>query len=295
MTDPIGFIGLGKMGAPMVRCLAGAGHRIVGFDTSSTRRQALAGTPGVTVADCLSQCVQTRTLILMLPNGQIVKDVLIGSGNALEQLTRGALVIDMSSIDPTCYGDIEPVAERRSITIIDAPVSGNVSGAEAGTLTIMAGGSLHGLERAKSQFEAMARQVFHLGPLGAGQTMKAINNLMSAGGLILAIEALLVAKRAGIDPSLANTVLNGSTGRNNSTERKIEPFVLSGAFNSGFDLSLMTKDVVTAGEIARQLNLTAPLSNEVVRLARAADEALGPQRDHTAIALWLQEEMGVEL
>ncbi len=124
--------------------------------------------------------------------------------------------------------------------------------------------------------------------------MKALNNLVPAGGLMLAIEALLVGKRLGLDPKLMTDILNVSTGRNNSTERKIEPFVLSGAFNSGFGLGLMAKDLRTAQSVTESAGMAAPLSALCVTLANRAAEALPASADHTEVARWISEELGQE-
>ena len=132
------------------------------------------------------------------------------------------------------------------MAFIDAPVSGGVKGAEAGTLTIMAGGDEAAIARVEPLFGMMGQRVFQTGALGSGQAMKALNNLVSAGALILTIEALLVGQRAGLDPALMTEILNVSTGRSNATDQKILPYVLSRRFDSGFALQLMAKDLATA-------------------------------------------------
>lgn len=295
MTSSTGFVGLGNMGVPMVRNLTGAGIAVTGFDISADNRAALDGLDGARTTDRLADAAAAGVLVLMLPNGTIVRDVLIGTDGALKHLPDGGLVVDMSSSDPEVYPEIAAALGEKGIQFIDAPVSGNVRGAAAGTLTIMAGGDDAAIDRAMPLFSAMGEKVFRTGALGTGQVMKALNNLVSAGALMMTIEALLVAKKAGLDPAQANAILNVSTGRNNSTERKIEPFVLSEAYNSGFGLSLMAKDLRTAGSVAERLGADMPLAGHAVDMASAAEAALGPDADHTEVARWLESVTGMRL
>lgn len=292
MKSTVGMIGLGKMGLPMLKMAAAAGFPFVAFDRSAAALNTAESVNGVTVAQTIAEVARHDLLVLMLPDAEAVRAVLLGEDGALDHLPDGALVIDMSSSDPAMYGDVAPRMAERSISMIDAPVSGNVRGAAAGTLTIMAGGAAPDLERARPLLETMGKTIYHVGPLGAGQTVKALNNLLSAGGLILAIEVLLAAKAAGLDPHLVNSVFNVSTGRNNSTERKIEPFILNRAFSSGFALSLMAKDVRTAGMIAARCNAAMPLAEHVIEMSNAAARALGQGADHTEIARWIEHETG---
>lgn len=293
MTESIGFIGLGNMGAPMVANLL-QGHWGVRVFDQDRRRMVAAAEQGAVPVGCVSE-VSAPIVILMLPSGDIVAEVLVGKDGLVKALPPGAIVVDMSSVDPVVYFDLEGELKKRGIDLVDAPVSGNVSGAESATLTIMAGGSSATVERVRPVLEAMGSAIFHTGKLGTGQTTKALNNLMSAGGLILAVEAMLLGRRAGLDPSQFVDIVNLSTGRNNSTERKIKRFVLNGAYNSGFNLSLMAKDLRTASSIATRLGVALPLASAAVAIAEAADKALGATADHTEIARWIEEETGLAI
>ena len=179
--------------------------------------------------------------------------------------------------------------------MIDAPVSGAVTGAEAGTLTIMAGGDGDAVDRAEPLFQLVGKRVFRTGGLGTGQAMKALNNLASAGALLVTIEVLLIGQRSGLDPGLMTEILNVSTGRNNSTDKKIFPHVLSRKFDSGFSLALMAKDLGTAAGLAESTNTASVYAEQTVEAARAALAALGPDADHTAIARWVEDRVGEEL
>lgn len=292
MASKTGFIGLGNMGIPMTNSLIAADIQVVGYD-ANPGPLAQRHSPLYELVDNLARVAETEILILMLPNGGIVREVLLGPDGALSHIPAGGLVIDMSSADPDIYPEISEALAEKDIQFIDAPVSGNVRGAAAGSLTIMAGGDDSAIDRAMPLFSAMGEKVFRTGPLGSGQVMKALNNLVSAGSLMMTIEALLVAKKAGLDPSQANAILNVSTGRNNSTDRKIEPFVLNGAYNSGFGLSLMAKDLRTAGAVADRLGAAMPLAHHAVEMANAAEIALGPDADHTEVARWLESVTGL--
>lgn len=294
-SKAIGFVGLGNMGWPMAGNLCKAGFTVVGMDADAERQAAFAATFGADVADGPEAFATTDRLITMLPDGAIVADALVGAGDLLAHLPAGSLVIDMSSGDPAAYDQITPAIDRLGHAMIDAPVSGGTGGAQAGTLTIMTGGDDAAIDRAMPLLEVMGGKIFRTGALGSGQAMKALNNLASATALMVTIEVLVTAQRFGLDPALVNSILNVSSGRNNSTDKKIAPHVLSRAFDSGFGLSLMAKDLRTAHAIAERTKTPVPLSDLAVQMAQQASEALGPDADHTAVALWIEERVGEAL
>ena len=294
-TEAIGFVGLGNMGWPMAGNLCQAGFSVIGMDVDAERQAAFAATFGAEVAGGPEAFAKTDRLITMLPDAGIVADVLVGDGDLLTHLPKGSLVIDMSSGDPAAYEAITPHVERLGHAMIDAPVSGGTGGAEAGTLTIMTGGDNAAIDRAMPLFEVMGGKIFRTGGLGSGQAMKALNNLASATALMVTIEVLITAQRFGLDPALVNSILNVSTGRNNSTDKKIAPHVLSRTFDSGFGLSLMAKDLRTAHAIAERTKTPVPLSDLAVEMAQQASAALGPDADHTAVARWIEDKVGEAL
>jgi 3-hydroxyisobutyrate dehydrogenase len=173
--------------------------------------------------------------------------------------------------------------------MMDAPVSGGVAKACNGTLAIIAGGTEEILECCRPIFDVLGDRIFFSGPLGSGHAVKALNNMLSAVGLIAAAEMLLVGRRFGVDPKVMNDILNASTGRNNSTENKIEKYILSRSFSSGFSLDLMVKDLNTAMELARELEVPALLSNSCRELCAAARLSLGRGLDHTEVVRWFEE------
>jgi 3-hydroxyisobutyrate dehydrogenase len=171
--------------------------------------------------------------------------------------------------------------------MVDAPVSGGVAKAADGSLAIMAGGEAAQVDKARPVLEAMGSRVFHTGALGSGHAIKALNNFVSAAGLTAACEAVLVARAFGIDSATLVDVLNASTGRNNSTEVKLKPHILSESFASGFAMALMAKDLRTAEELAAGLGCAQELLSEQAQLWARALGALGGQADHTEIFRFL--------
>ena len=189
----------------------------------------------------------------------------------------------MSSSAPVGTRELAEALATKGISIIDAPVSGGVRRATDGSLAIMVGGDAAIIAAVRPILEAMGKSIFETGPIGSGHAMKALNNYVSAAGLTAACEALQVGEKFGLDPVLMTDILNVSTGRNNSTEMKLKPFVIPKNYASGFSLALMAKDLRTADDLARYLGVPAPLSRACADLWNEALEALGPQADHTAI------------
>lgn len=289
---PIGFIGLGNMGIPMVRCLAKAGWPVAAYDVRPEAGRTLAGVPGVEILTSISDIGRTcETVITMLPNSKIVRDAALGANDRegfATSLRQGAIVVDMSSSFPLDTRRLAADLEARGISVVDAPVSGGVGKAVNGTLAIMAGGSAAHIDRVEPVLKSMGT-VHRTGDLGSGHAMKALNNYVSAAGLIATAEALVVGRRFGLDPAVMTRVLNASTGRNNTTENKVERFMLSGKFDSGFALSLMDKDVGMARALAEELGIAAEELSLVSDMLGEALKHLGPDADHTAVYKFVED------
>jgi 3-hydroxyisobutyrate dehydrogenase len=293
MAAVIGFVGLGAMGAPMVARLAGAGHALQLLDADATRAATLAATHGASVAaDAAALAENCDTIVSMLPNSAVVGTVLDA---ALPKLRPGALVIEMSSGSPTATKALAARVAAAGGTLIDTPVSGGVPRAIDGTLAIMAGGDAAAIDRAEPLLRAMGSSVTRTGPVGSAHAMKALNNLVSAGGFLIGIEALLIGQRFGLDPGTMVDVLNASSGMNNSTQRKFRQFVLNRGFNAGFGLDLMVKDLSIALEVARDSSTPAPFAAHCREMWAASAAMLGPGRDHTELARLCESLAGSEL
>jgi 3-hydroxyisobutyrate dehydrogenase len=228
----------------------------------------------------------------MLPTSRHVGDAV---GALRAGLTRDHIVIDMSSGAPAATQAIAADLAALGVIMLDAPVSGGVPRAVTGELAIMAGGDAAGLDRVEPVLRAMGTTIHRIGGLGSGQAMKALNNLVSAGGFLIGIEALLIGQQFGIDPGLMTDVLNASTGMNNSTQKKFKQFVLSRRFDSGFGLDLMVKDLSIALEVARASGVAVPFANLCRELSASAQALLGPGQDHTALAKLSEALAGVQL
>jgi 3-hydroxyisobutyrate dehydrogenase len=288
------------MGHPMARNLARAGYGIVAHDVD---HEALRRTRDATGAEAPGSLKATaercEAVITMLPDGEAVRAVVLGPGGAgdclLAGLSRGSVLIDMSSSSPLGTRALGAHLAERGIAMLDAPVSGGVRKAADATLSIMVGGDAPDVARCRPLLEAMGKQLFLTGPLGSGHAMKALNNYVSAAGLVAAAEAVLAAQRFGLDPANVVDILNASTGMNNSTLNKFHQFILSRTFDSGFSLDLMVKDLKTALEVARSTGSPARLAGACLQAWSEAQAALGPGLDHTAVVRHWENLSGTEL
>ncbi|MDU6673027.1 MAG: NAD(P)-dependent oxidoreductase [Bradyrhizobium sp.] len=287
------FVGIGNMGWPMAARLLGAGIAVAVNDAVPGRAaDFVRQVGGVEAVDLAAAAAAADVVITMLPTSRHVADAVAALRAGLKQ---GHVVIDMSSGAPAATQAIATDLDVLGVTMLDAPVSGGVSRAVTGELAIMAGGDAAALDRVEPLLRAMGTTIHRIGGLGSGQAMKALNNLVSAGGFLIDIEALLIGQQFGIDPGLMTDVLNASTGMNNSTQKKFKQFVLSRKFNSGFGLDLMVKDLSIALEVARASGVAAPFSNLCRELSASAQALLGPGQDHTALARLSEALAGVEL
>jgi 3-hydroxyisobutyrate dehydrogenase len=269
--DTVVFVGLGQMGLPMAkRCIA-AGFKVRGADPSAPARDALAAAGGEVFASGREAAKDASMLITMLPDSQIVREAVLGEQGVADVLAKNALIIDMSSSVPV---------ETQSL---GKDLAARVKRAIDGSLSIMAGGDAAMVERAKPVLQAMAKSVFATGPLGSGHAMKALNNYVSAAGLVAACEALLVGRRFGLQPDTVIDVLNASTGKNNSTDVKMKQFVISDTFASGFSLALMAKDLRIAADLSKLVGLDPSNAETIALLWETAKAALDKNADHTDI------------
>ena len=283
----IGFAGIGAMGTPMSINLIKAGHKLVLFDIDLKKAQAVAAAHEVEVATSLTDLAgKSNTVITMLPDGKLVRKALLGESDSgkncvCETLRPGSLIIDMSSSSPMGTRELGAILQKKGYQFIDAPVSNGVKGATAATLSIMVGGDKAIFERVKPVLEKLGNQIYYAGPLGAGHAIKALNNYVSAAGLIAACEAMHAGAAFGIDPNVVVDIINTSSGMNNTTKNKCKQYMLSGAFNAGFSTGLMAKDVRTALEIAQAMNTSTLLAQPTADIWDDMEKKLGFLSDHT--------------
>ncbi len=286
-TATIGFVGIGAMGTPMTTNLVKAGYKLVIYDTDTKRTQALAATLKIEVADSLAALgARCDTVITMLPDGKIVRKALCGDTDNFKDcvaatLKPGSLVIDMSSSSPVGTRELGTVLEKRGIKLIDAPVSNGVKGATAATLAIMVGGDAALFAQMKPMLEKIGNQIFHAGPLGSGHAIKALNNYVSAAGLVAACEAVVAGQRFGLDAGVIVDILNASSGMNNTTKNKFKQHMLSGTYGAGFFTGLMAKDVRTALEVVEATGTSSLLAKPCTDIWNKMEHDLGFNSDHT--------------
>lgn len=288
---PIGFIGLGMMGLPMARCLLAKGFPVVACDTSAEARAGLAdGAPAGAprfAPDPAAVGAECEVIVTMLPNSTVVNAVMEGEKGLLPALRKGAVVIDMGSSVPGETRRLAAIAAERGAAVLDAPVSGSVVKARAGTLAIMVGGDDAGFAKAEPVLRAMGEAIIRTGPVGSAHAMKALNNFVYAAGLLATAEALRMGEALGLDLSILADVLNASSGRNIATETKVKQEILTGRYAGGFQLGLMRKDLETAGAIAEETGFDAKSLAVCRAIWTEAVATLGPKVDNTEIHRFL--------
>jgi 3-hydroxyisobutyrate dehydrogenase len=289
MSETIGFIGLGNMGVPMAGRLMDGGYSLVVNDLRQDAARPLLARGATWAASPAEVAAAAQTVITILPTSREVREVLLGAKGLLDALRPGSLVLEMTSADPSVTRELEREVVARGSALIDAPVSGGVRGAVEGTLAIMVGGDPALLERARPALTCMGKNIFHAGPVGAGHAIKLVNNMCSGGILALTIEAVAVAARAGVDPTRAVEILQASSGRSNASDNKFPRFILNGAFDAGFAVRLMAKDLAGFERLAREMGVDSKLATITAELYRTAIERGLGEEDHTAVLRLIEE------
>jgi len=276
----LAFIGLGNMGAPMAHHLLSRGFDVTVFDMKAEARSAF----GERSAQTAAQAARDADIIItMLPNGDVVRDALLGPEGALRDAPSGKIVVDMSSSDAGGTADLGKDLAALGVPLIDAPVSGGVALAGQGKLAIMIGSNdAVALDKARPALEALGDRILEVGPLGAGHAAKAINNVIAAGILALTSEGLLMGQRFGVDPAKILDVLNSSTGRSGVSETIFKSHILPRNFSLGFAIGLMAKDAGLATSLAKRLDLDLPMIERTSASWSDARDGLGATEDFTA-------------
>lgn len=282
MPEKIGFIGLGIMGLPMARNLMKAGHELVVHDHKRSTMDELAAEGAEAADDPRAVAERAGTIITMLPNSPHVAEVVDGEKGILRGARDGALVVDMSSISPVVTLELARKARERGVGMVDAPVSGGDVGAREGALSIMAGGSEEDFRRAEPLFEPLGKTVVHVGEVGAGQVVKACNQIVVALTIEAVAEALVFASKAGADPAKVRQALMGGLAASRILEVHGERMVKR-TFDPGFRIELHQKDLNLALQGAKALGVALPNTATAQELFNTcAANGLGKQ-DHSAL------------
>jgi 2-hydroxy-3-oxopropionate reductase len=278
----IGFIGLGIMGSPMSGHLVAAGHRVTGFDLgtdSVAKLVAAGGTAAESVADAVRGA---DVVITMLPDHPQVEDVVLGDGGVLEVAAPGTLLIDMSTIRPETSVAVAKAAAAKGIRVLDAPVSGGEAGAEQASLSIMVGGEEADFAAARPVLDVVGTTVVHVGPHGAGQVVKAANQLVVGGIYALVAEAIVLLEASGVDAKAGLDVLAGGLAANRILDLKRETMIAR-EFAPGFRIDLHHKDMGIALAAARQVDVALPVTGLIAQLIAAGRARGYGSLDHSAL------------
>lgn len=268
-TPRIGFLGMGAMGGPMARRLVQSGFSVTGYDVSAARAEA-AAKDGVTIAKAPRGVAETADVVLSsLPNPAAVRAAYLGPDGAVSALRSGAILVDMSTIDPDTWREVADAARARGAESLGAPVSGGPADAGSGRLVFLIGGEADVIDRCRPVLAALGSEVHHLGPLGAGHIVKLVNNVMSMCNVAVAAEAMVLGVRAGMDPQRLFEVLSTSGGRSHHFLKRF-PNVLAGDFTPYFSIALSRKDLSLALRMAESLGVPMLATSTVRQVYEAA-------------------------
>lgn len=292
-SNTIGFIGIGTMGWPMAANLVKAGYAVTVYDSNQAQVTAFCNAVHAHAAASLAEVASHDVVITMLPTGQIVHEVLVVAqdGAFLHSARPGTIVIDMSSSEPAGTQALAKLLADRKLVLLDAPVSGAVPRAMLGTLTIMVGGDdTAAIAKVRPVLAAMGERLFETGGSGTGHAVKALNNFIAATAFTATSEAVLIARRFGLDPHTLIDIVNVSTGKSFISELVMKDQVLDEKFATGFALGLLAKDVKIAADLGEAVRLDAPLSRLIRERWALARDRLGYTADNTeAIKAWMDE------
>jgi 3-hydroxyisobutyrate dehydrogenase-like beta-hydroxyacid dehydrogenase len=293
--ESVGFIGVGMMGTPMLRNLVGAGYRVVAYDIDSeAMRRAVEG--GAEAASSVGEVAERcNPVITILPKSDDVEEVVLGPGSVLEHGREGLVLIEMTTAYPLSTEKIAGALAGKGMRVLDAPVSGGVSGAEKGILSIMVGGDLDLFETFRPLLEVMGKNVFYMGGVGSGHTMKAVNNFLSACSMTATSEALAIATKAGLEPKRVVEVLQVSSGRSYATDFKFPRYVLPRTFDDGFRLELLDKDLNILTSLGRDIGAPTFIASTVQQIVSLAVRQGYGKRGHTSIAEFIESWAGVRI
>lgn len=295
MKPVIGFVGTGAMGALMAQNLRKAGYPLVVYDLKDKAMEGLAKAGAEKVFSARELASRSSVVITMLPASPDVEAAVLGPEGVIEGAKSGDIVIDMSSSYPTSTKMICEQLAVKGIRMLDAPVSGGTKGAREGTLAIMVGGGEKDYEECRPILEAMGQNTYYLGKIGAGHTVKALNNLCSACSMVITSEALIVAKKLGLTPEKVIDAINSSSGRSWSSQFKFPTFVLNNTFNSGYSIGLMNKDLEIATRLGREVQVPMFVGALVQQLYNYAVGRGGGDECHTAIIKFIEDWRGVKV
>lgn len=265
MNYKIGFIGLGQMGSRMCKRLLNEGNTVTAFDVNEKALDQMVQLGALKAQTPKEVASKSEFILASLPDSTVVESVVLGPDGIIHGAQAGSVFIDLSSSKPLSTKMIAQELKKIGVDMLDAPVSRGVKGAETGTLSMMVGGDAGILEKCRPILSVLASDIYHVGGIGAGHTLKMLNNLVSATCFLITAEAIILGTKAGLDPKVINEVLNASSARSYATEIRFPKHIFTNTFDSGFSIKLMHKDVSMALELAQQLMVPLPVGSSVVQ------------------------------
>ncbi len=294
MTLSVGFIGVGNMGNPMAGNVLKASFPMTVFDTNPKAMDNLIEAGARRARSAREVVEQSEIVLTSLPASPDVEGMYLESGGLVDSAKPGTILIDLSSVLPSTPQKIEPRAKKRGVHFLEAPVSGGVTGARAATLAIMVGGDAEPLSRARPVLLAIGPNIFHVGPAGAGNIVKAINNMMACVNGLAMMEGLALGVKAGLDPMTVYEVVKASSGGSKALER-IPRAIVPREFEPGFKVALMNKDLETFTAIAKELHVPVSFVNVAQRYEQMALAAGLGEQDTSVVMTVIERLSGVQV
>ena len=269
MALSVGFIGVGNMGNPMAGNVLKGGFAMAVYDKSAKAMANLVQAGAKAASSARDVVDRSDVVLTCLPASPDVEALYLEPGGLIESARPDTILIDLSSVLPSTPRKLEPAAKKRGVHFLESPVSGGTAGAKAATLALMIGGDPEILKRVESVLKCIGPNIFHVGPVGAGNTVKAINNMMACVNSLAMMEGLAVGLKAGLDPMIVHDVVKASSGGSKALDR-IPKAIIPRNFDPGFKVFLMNKDLETFNTIAKELHVPVSFSNVAQRYEQAA-------------------------
>ncbi|MER8830663.1 NAD(P)-dependent oxidoreductase [Mesorhizobium sp. M0938] len=290
----LGFIGLGRMGAPMVRRLIEAGHQLVVYDTRPDAAKELPAESTKFAASPKAVADEADIVFCSLPTPQVVREVVLGA-NGIAAGAKARIIVDVSTTGPSMAKTISEALTGRGIAWVDAPISGGIAGARDGTLAVMVSCPKQIYEEIEPVLANFGRRFYCGETPGSAQVAKLGNNMIAAGVILLSAEALAMGVKAGLDPTVMCDIINASSGRNSATQDKFPRAVLPGTFDFGFSTALSYKDVRMCVDESENLGVPMVGGSLVRQMLAATNARFGPDSDFTSMVRIVEEWAGVEI
>lgn len=290
----IGFIGVGIMGKPMAKNLINAGYDLIVHDINQNAVNEVVEHGAEAVSSPKEVAQRCEIIITMLPNSPEVREVALGENSLIEGVKKGQIYIDMSSIEPLVAKEVAGKMEEKGVRCLDAPVSGGEPGAIKGTLAIMVGGDEDTFNECKEILEVMGKNVVRVGDIGSGQTTKLANQVIVAINIAAMAEALILGKKAGVDPKNIYEAIRGGLAGSNVLDAKA-PLVMERKFEPGFKIDLHIKDLENVFKTSHALNVPLPLTSSVMEIMQGLKVEGQGNADHGAIALFYEKMANIKI